>query len=342
MAAFGDNGRALRADAHRGRLSTEPPPVDATPAGMRTLASIMRPLRRRAVTSALLAAGVAVARPARAVIILDSTWRAEGGGPGHESDGFDAHVALASEPQFDGVVPLCHAGNDVWGSGSATWVGNFNGVGYLLSAAHLWDRGGSAADYEYRMPDDSVAHGTALTLHPLWNWDNDERMGYDFAVVRLDGPVSDAGDPPLLYAGAGELGKRIVMVGYGSRGIGSVGQHPAYQPSEGKAAAENTIDEVKNAVRPVPAAGTGTEAGNSLRVTLQREAEGASRLDGLLGSGDSGGSAWIRTGGNWVIAGVNANGTGNATYGESSYFARVSGVREWLTRTVPGAMRFTA
>src|SRR5947208_9811265 len=87
--------------------------------------SSMRLSRRRAVTSAFVTAGLAAVRPANAVIILDSTWRAEGGGPGRESEGFDAHVELAHQPQFDGVVPLCHAGNDVWGSGSATWVGNF-------------------------------------------------------------------------------------------------------------------------------------------------------------------------------------------------------------------------
>jgi len=73
-----------------------------------------------------------------------------------------------------------------------------------------------------------------------YTWNDEERMGYDFAVVRLDRAVSDAGDPPLLYAGDRERGKRMVMVGYGSRGIGSVGQHPAYQPSWGKAAADWT------------------------------------------------------------------------------------------------------
>ena len=87
------------------------------------------------------------------------------------------------------------------------------------------------------------------------------------------------------------------------------------------------------AVRPVP---QGEDAGNWLRVTLRRESEGASRLDGLLGSGDSGGSTWIRTGGIWAIAGVNANGTGNASYGDHSFFARVSGVRDWISRILPG------
>jgi len=295
--------------------------------------------RRRGVLGALFTTSLAVTlRPAGAVIVLDSTWRAEGGGPGQESRGFRAHVALANQPQFAGLIPLSHAGDDEWGVGSGTWIGNFGGFGHVLTAAHVFDRGGSAADYDYRMPDGEVRQGTSVTFHPLYNWNDEERVGYDFAIVRLDGPVTDAGPAPFLYSGEREEGARIVMVGYGSRGIGSVGQQPIYHPSWGKAAAENTVDEVMRAVRPVP---QGQDAGNWLRVTLRRESEGASRLDGLLGSGDSGGSTWIRTSGTWAIAGVNANGTGNATYGEHSFFARVSGARDWLTRTVPG-VRFTA
>ena len=140
----------------------------------------------------------------------------------------------------------------------------------------------------------------------------------------------------MLYGGNREDGQRIVMVGWGSRGIGSVGEQPKYYTTPGKAAATNKVDEVMDAVRPPPRSG---DAGNWLGVTLRRESEGAERLDGILGSGDSGGSAWIRTeGGGWAICGVNANGNGD-TYGSQSWFARISGVRDWLNATVPG-LRF--
>jgi hypothetical protein len=86
---------------------------------------------------------------------------------------------------------------------------------------------------------------------------------------------------------------------------------------------------------------TSGDAGNWLGVRLRRESEGAERLDGILGSGDSGGSAWIRTeSGGWAICGVNANGNGD-TYGSQSWFARISGVRDWLNATVPG-LRFVS
>jgi len=82
-----------------------------------------------------------------------------------------------------------------------------------------------------------------------------------------------------------------------------------------------------------------SSAGNWLRVTLRRESDGAERLDGIPGSGDAGGSAWLRTEvGGWAICGVNVRSNGD-TYGSQSWFARVSGVRDWLTASVPG-LRF--
>lgn len=281
--------------------------------------------RRRLVAGALLAA---TPRPSGAVIILDSTWRAE--------DGFRAHLALADQPQFASVIALSSDDGQVWGSASATWLGNLRGRARILTAAHIFNRDGAADDYVYRAPDGTALQGTDIVFHPLYNWNNAERTGYDLAIVRLDGPIEDAGPPPALYGGNHEAGRRIVMVGWGSRGIGSVGEKPKYYTIPGKAAATNKIDEVMDAQRPTPGGG---DAGNWLGVTLRRDSEGAERLDGILGSGDSGGSAWIRTeSGGWAICGVNANGNGD-TYGAQSWFARISGARDWLAATVPG-LRF--
>jgi hypothetical protein len=104
-------------------------------------------------------------------------------------------------------------------------------------------------------------------------------------------------------------------------------------------AATNVIDALLDAIVPPPMPPLeGSDGGNWLQVTLRRESEGAGRLDGLLGSGDSGGSARMRSERfGWVIVGINANGTGKATYGEHSEFARVSGLRDWILRLAPGA-----
>ena len=139
-----------------------------------------------------------------------------------------------------------------------------------------------------------MRRGVRLDIHPYYNRNNEERSGFDAAIVRLDGPVTDAARRPALYAGRDEdSAKQIVMVGYGMRGIGSVGENEALQhPSGRAAAATNVIDDVMDADR---AAAPGGDGGNWLQVTLRRESEGAGRLDGLLGSGDSGGSAWMRS-----------------------------------------------
>ena len=203
-------------------------------------------MTRRGFAAGALAAGTLAAAPraADAVIILDGTWRAEGG--------FRAHLALADQPQFASVIALSSDDGQVWGSGSATWLGNRRGRARILTAAHVFNRDGAADDYVYRAPDGEVMQGTDIVFHPLYNWSNAERTGYDFAVVWLDGPIDDAGPPPALYSGNRENGARIVMVGWGSRGIGSVGQKPNYYTTPGKAAATNKIDEVMDAVRPVP------------------------------------------------------------------------------------------
>lgn len=294
--------------------------------------------RRRAVAGAIASASlVGTIRPAGAVIILDSTWSAEGGRPGHDKDGFRAHIALANQPQFDSLIALSEDDGEEWDDASGTWVGNFGGVGYVLTAAHVYKHGEQANSYLYRTQGGTVRRGTSLMTHPRYNGDGDNRSGYDVAIVRLDGPVTDAGPPPLLYGGEVKVGARIVIVGFGSRGLGSTGEKSVYDwPQNNKTAAENTVDKI---TAPDDDDDDDEDAGNWLRVTLRKESEGASRLDGILGGGDSGGSAWMRVNGGWVVVGVNATGTGD-TYGEHSYFARLSGVRLWLSSNLAG-LRFT-
>ena len=298
----------------------------------------MQLVRRRLVAGALASGSLAaVRRPAGAVVILDQTWRTEGGGPGREAMGFRAHVALAGRPQYRAVMALSSDDGESWGVASSTWIGNAAGQGRLLTAAHVFEPDQTAVDYIYRTPGGRILQGKDLVVHPLYNGNLDDRCGYDVAIVTLASPVDDAGPPPLLYSGNGEMGKRIVMVGFGSRGLGSVGEQAIYSTGSDKAAAENTVDEVMKAG--LPPLATGEDAGNWLSVILHRLSEGASRLDGILGSGDSGGSAWLSVGDAWAICGVNSS--GGDKYEERAYFSRVSGVAEWIADLVPG-VRFAA
>ena len=153
--------------------------------------------RRRFAAGALAAGTLAAApRSADAVIVLDSTWRAEGG--------FRAHLALADQPQFASVIALSSDDGQVWGSGSGTWIGNVRGHARILTAAHVFNRGGAADDYVYRAPDGTVMQGTDLVFHPLYNWNNAERTGYDFAIVHLDERIAMrfVGPVPVNQSGA--------------------------------------------------------------------------------------------------------------------------------------------
>src|SRR5689334_8044007 len=222
--------------------------------------------RRRALTG--IAAAITLAsRRADAIVVPESTLRAEGLRP---------FIKLAHQAQFAPLVALSNDGGEDWNAASATWIGNFGGTGHLLTAAHVFDRDGTVDDYLYRTRSGRVHHGKHLITHPLFDWDHDKRSGYDAAIIQLDGPVTDSGPPPLLFGNELEGGERIVFVGFGARGTGARGEHDALDtPDENKTAAENTVDEVMDPVEPPIA---GEDAGNWLRITLHRESESGSRL----------------------------------------------------------------
>ncbi len=175
--------------------------------------------RRQVLSTALVPAAFSLAhRPAGAVVVLDSTWRAEGGRPGRESEGFGAHEALARQPQFASVMALSEDEGESWDTASGTWIGNMAGPngalqGVVLTSGHNFEPGEGADNFLYRTLGGTVRQGVRLDIHPLYNRNNKERSGYDAAIVRLDGAVTDAGPAPVLYGGRDEMGRQIVMVG---------------------------------------------------------------------------------------------------------------------------------
>lgn len=271
--------------------------------------------------------------PASAVIILDSTWADNGGSRRTPNAGFGAHEALAQQDQFAAIFGLWD-GEEYGGSG--TWIGNDDeGHGYILTAAHNFDGGGGAGTWVYYSRAEGEYQGIEVYIHPDYDPEDEEQgtSGYDLAIVKLDAPVEDAGDTPYLYAGDQELGAVMTITGYGSRGIGSRGEDNRFYDFDypGPAAARNVIDDVD------------TEMENNLLVDLDRENGNASvmgddepfdEMEGILGSGDSGGAAWIETENGWAIAGINVWGD-DATYGSTSGFARVSTQLNWIESIFP-------
>lgn len=270
-----------------------------------------------------------IALPSGAVVILDSTWEANGGTP---ADGYAAHVALAMEPQFAAIFGL-HDGTSY--GGSATWIGNDEDHGYLLTAAHNFGDGEDASTWTYWSRDGTAYNGIDVQIHPSYDPDSDETSGYDMAIVTLDAPVTDAGPQPLLYEGQDELGREVTITGYGSRGIGSSGEGDDYYDFDGEtpAAARNIVDEVD-----------GENGENNLIIDFDSEAADASvmgdaepldELEGILGSGDSGGASWMETRQGWVIVATNTWGD-DSVYGSISGLSRVSTQLDWIASIFPG------
>lgn len=276
--------------------------------------------------------GLAAAGPAQAVIILDSTWANQGGAAGAEGEGFGAAKALAMEEQFCSIMSFFD-GEQIGGSG--TWIGNDeDGTAYVLTAAHNFGGGDEPTRWTYYSRAGTEFNGKAVHIHPNYDPNSDETPGYDLAIVELNGPLEDCDTPPVLYGGHDEQGKLATMVGFGSRGIGSVGQDDKYYTSEDAAAARNIIDVVED-----PA--SDGKGGNQLLVDFDSE-DGSNNVfesgdslpadeyEGVLGSGDSGGSLWIESAEGWVIVGVNAWGD-DAVYGSTGGFARIGTQYDWVT-----------
>lgn len=282
---------------------------------------------------AVLSTLAAVANPAFAVVTLDSTWEANGGTEGAEAQGFGAHEALAMQPQFAAIFGLWD-GTDYLGSG--TWIGNDDaGHGYILTAAHNFDGGTKVDDWIYYSRSGTAYEGLEVHIHPDYDesMQDQETSGYDMAIVVLDGPVEDAGDPPMLYGGSDELGKTLVITGFGSRGIGSSGEQDAYYNFEvpGPAAATNVVDDVDGEVENNLIVDFDSEAGDA---SVMGGSKPVDKMEGILGSGDSGGAAWIKTPEGWAIAATNTWGD-ESVYGAVSGLTRVSTQLDWIADWFP-------
>lgn len=288
-------------------------------------------------------AAAAFVPQAAAVIILDSTY---------DEVGYAEAEALAAQPQFAAIFAFCSAEGEGCGNASGTWIGNDDEHGYILTAAHAFDGDDFANRWAYRSREGRYYRAESVIVHPNYvrveatNQETAYSLGFDVAIVMLSEPVEDAGEQPLLYTGTEEEGMTLTFVGYGTRGIASQGEDENEPAGEVAAAAQGVIDRVLPLVLNEP----GEADGNSLEISLPREdgsvvnpitgesdGKPVSRTAGLLGSGDSGGSAWIETEEGWAIAGVNGDGSGKAQYGDTSGFARVSGHIPWITGIFPEA-----
>ena len=140
--------------------------------------------------------------------------------------------------------------------------------------------------------------------------------GPDLAILVLRDPVTDVA-PIGLNVGQGEVGRTVLMPGWGGAGTGKTGA----APSDGMfRIAENRIDRAEN---------------GRLYWRFDDPASGrALTLEGISGPGDSGGPALVKTSSGWEIVGISSaqrtGGGPEGVYGVEEVFVRVSDFAAWI------------
>ncbi|NJK71965.1 MAG: trypsin-like serine protease, partial [Synechococcaceae cyanobacterium SM2_3_60] len=122
------------------------------------------------------------------------------------------------------------------GECAGVWLGNDHRRGYILTAAHCFDDGYGSSSYYYHTSTGAVMLGHNLLIHPRYT-DIYETPGYDLAIVTLTQPVRGL-PAAVLYAGEDEYEQVVTFVGYGIRGIASVGEDISYHDGRPTKAAE--------------------------------------------------------------------------------------------------------
>lgn len=203
----------------------------------------------------------------------------------------------------------------------------------LVSAAHVFDS--AALSGAERVRINFGRYGTqtinfqgngVINLHPGYNG---QTLANDVAVVFLPQRLQLNG--ARFYSGSRvKLEKKITFVGYGNTGTGRTG---STRYSNAKRAGENALGRYRSGGRnfEVDFDEPGNADANSLGSAR------VMRLEGLLGAGDSGGSAWARTGKGWRLVGINSYGDDwnrngvEDDYGDRSGFIYLPEYERWIT-----------
>lgn len=168
---------------------------------------------------------------------------------------------------------------------------------------------------DYIEPDDSLFEGDAAPLMMFF------KNRSDIALIKLSSPVSNV-TPIKVYQKADEVGKKITVFGRGATGDGSSGENVETKSLRIMNSFQNVID--------------GAE-GNWLTFKFNA-APNALPLEGIHGSGDSGGASIIYQEGVPFLVGLSSwqywcgelASFKGGLYGTSAYQVRLSSYNDWI------------
>lgn len=220
-----------------------------------------------------------------------------------------------------------------YGSGfQAIGTATLFGRDRIVSAAHVFDSdaldGAVGVRINFgrnRISNIDFQTAGVVTLNPGYN---PVSLRDDVSVAFLDTPINLA--PARFYTGSRlRLDTKVTFVGYGNTGTGSTGS-TVY--SSVKRGGENALGRYLTGGRNfiIDFDKPGTSRYNSLGSPL------ALRLEGLLGAGDSGGSAWVKVNNRWQLIGINSYGEDweldgkEDGYGDYSGFVYLPRYVDWV------------
>jgi hypothetical protein len=231
-------------------------------------------------------------------------------------------------------------------------------VTHVLCAAHCFDED---ADGQLDSPmapfPDSVVFQLASGLVAIEyeidsvqvpvSWPQQEA---DIAIVTLSQSAPPGVPRYPLYNGTDEVGRPAVLVGYGAAGHGSTGIVDDFDAAPTKRAGLNRIEAVRDdepgVAFLVADFDSGLEANNALAIFGYESDLGFATDEVAVGRGDSGGPLFL--GG--AIAGVNSysgrlpvadvNFDNDSSWGEASFFTRVSYHRDFILTATGGEALF--
>lgn len=192
---------------------------------------------------------------------------------------------------------------------------------WVLTAAHCVKERENTIFYARHM--DNEYRIEKIVVHPKYK--SGRKAQHDIALIQLKEFVAN-GKPVKLYDSKDEEGKPVVFVGRGTYGNGKDG---LIEDDGKQRGATNKV------------IGTSDQW---IEFLFDRP-ENATALEGISGSGDSGGPAFITTGYQLYVAGVssyqNSNGQEAGTYGVNEYYARVSSNISWIESVINDAEKAT-
>lgn len=218
-----------------------------------------------------------------------------------------------------------------------------SGGRYVLTAAHLFDRGQDASDFELRSGIGALPSIAAIHVYPGWD-SSDSGRNHDIALIELSEPVSGLSGFEL-WSGNSPVGSEFTFAGYG----GDSGFHTGTNILDGDGALFNLIYplNVLDGVQVLYDYDNGTDAQDALGNLFGAGTASVTSDESIAESGDSGGPLLID---DEIVAvssytfrnsAYDINGTSDSSAGEIAGATLITPYLPWIEEVTQGNTQYS-